>query len=72
MGDKSGGFGRRLEQLGAFVISGIGMLLGVALVYYSAFYTEISPTAEDGSRTVTDNAGMNVIVFVAVLAVFGI
>lgn len=72
MRDRIGGFGRFLEQIGAFVITGIGMLLGVALTYYSAFYTEISPLAEDGNRTVTDSVWRNGLVFLAVVVLFAV
>lgn len=71
MRDKIGGFGRFLEQMGTYVIAGIGMVFGLALTYYSGFYTEISPVAEDGNLTVTDSGWINGFVLVMIVLMFG-
>lgn len=61
MGNRLGRLGQWLEQIGGWIIAGIGFLMGLALTYYSAFYTEVYREKEDGSLTVRDSIAGNLL-----------
>lgn len=72
MKDKIGRIGKTLEKSGVSVVACIGLLLGLGLTYYSAFYTENSLGEAGISHTVTDSAVINAAVFLAVAVLFGL
>jgi len=59
--------GRFLEKMGGFIIAGIGLVVGAALTYYSAFYTEICLLDEDVGHTAVDSGWRNLLAFVLFL-----
>ena len=71
MRDTISKIGRTLEKSGVSVLACIGLILGLGLTYYSAFYTELCEWETGISRTWRDHAMLNIIIFLmaAVLCV---
>lgn len=70
MRETIGKIGKTLEQSGVYIISCIGLFLGIGLTYYSAFYTEMCEWETGISRTLKDSVVLNVAVFLLIVTLF--
>ena len=59
-----------LEEIGAIVVTVLGSLFAMALIYYSALYTEITPLDGDVPETLRDQALWNILGLLVVFLIF--